>query len=156
VGVETPLTAGQYSEGPFLGQLFVAQNHFYGGGIVQQQFVIGVTAPEESAKKQSEATTSSSLNALKTQIFDKLETQFAALVKDNEKFKKEVRKLLSKASNYQEVKNVEAKAEILAEIMEKTDEFPLSAPTNQLSESAEETYPLSKPEDQDSESENQE
>lgn len=145
VGIETPLTAGEYSEGSFLGQVFVAQNHFYGGGIAQQQFVIGVTAPEESAKKQSEATTSSSLNALKTQIFDKLENQFAAFVKDNEKFKKEVRKMLAKASNYQEVKDAEGK--IIHEVMGKPEEFPLSAPTDQVSEPAE---------DQDAESEKQE
>jgi len=148
LGVHTPLSTGEYGEGPYYGQYFVVENLFYGGGIAQDKFVIGVTAPEQIAKKQSEATVSNvSLNSLKTQIFEKLENQFAALVKDNEKFKKEVRKMLSKASSYQEVQNVETKAEELAESMEKADEFPISAPADQTPEIAEESFAISKEEE---------
>lgn len=52
----TPLQAGTYTQGPYLGQDFVAQNTFYGGKIGEglEHLIVGYAeAPSENGKKEA-------------------------------------------------------------------------------------------------------
>lgn len=115
-GVETPLQAGQYVQGPYLGQIFTAVNKFYGAKVIMPQHIIGYEEPKSPTKTSTSGEyVSPTLDQFKQKSIEDLREKWI----QNSKFESEFKKTSNLIANAKTTEEVIEIAKNFEKIMQK-------------------------------------